>query len=179
MSPTLRHLVPALALLAASTACDRNDASDGAAGGQIDSAEVASSAAEAVAATLRATGLSNADVKRRWILAPGPTPWDTLLANELRRAEPAIAEEVEDSTAVATVSTYGFSARGDTVHVTIVVRSCLKSDTLFNFTRDSLVHRLVRSGDGGEWRADGPVTHDHAVGECHPTPEPASAPTNG
>jgi hypothetical protein len=176
-----RTLAFAIALLATSTACDRDDADSGIAEIQTDSGAIASAAAEAIVATLRGTTLADTAAQRRWLLAPGPSSWDTLLADELRRAEPSIADEAEDTTLVTTVSTHGFATRGDTVDVTVVVRSCVRADTAFNFTKDSLVHRLVRTNDEGEseWRQAGSVTHDHAVGDCEPTAAPESDPPNG
>jgi hypothetical protein len=169
-----------LTVLAASTACRGEDSDSLVAEVQADSGAIASAAAEAIVSTLRGTTLSDTGARGRWILEPGASSWDTLVVDELRRAEPSIASEAVDTALVTTVSTHGFASRGDTVDVTVVIRRCARSDTSFNFTKDSLVHRLVRDGGGGEgeWRQAGSVSHDHAVGDCEPIATRGSSPSN-
>src|SRR5690606_7246855 len=142
---------------------------------------VATAAAQAIASTLQSATQSEPELQRRWLLTPGPTRWDTMLVDELRRAEPSMSEEAGDTSMVTTVSTHGFVERGDTIEVTVVIRSCARSDTAFNFTRDSLVHLLVRGrgASGDEWEQTGPVIHDHAVGECDPLPAARTVLPNG
>lgn len=175
MLPNIRRIVLPLAALASVAACRGGGDDRRVVESEADSGAIASAAAEAIVETLRGTALSDTAPDRRWLLAPGPTSWDTLLADELRRAEPSIAEEPDDTMRLTTVTTHGYTTRGDTVDVTVVVRSCVRSDTVFNFTKDSQVHRLVRTATTGdaEWRHAGAVTHDHAIGECEPlaTPE--------
>lgn len=181
MHSNTQYLFPLLALLVLSTACQRDDGGEAQiAESEVDSGAIASAAAEAIAVSLRGSSLSDSAQRPRWILTPGPSSWDTLLIDELRRTEPSITDEAEDTTFVTTVSTHGFASRGDTVDVTVVIRSCAPRDTVFSFTKDSLVHRLVRATpDGKEWRQNGSVSHDHTVGECEAILPRGSPPPNG
>lgn len=171
-----RIIISCAAASAALFACDRESGDQRIASTEVDSGAIVSAAAEAIVASLRETTLSDTSPARRWVLAPGPTRWDTMLVDELRRAEPDIGENGSDSTIVTTVTTHGYTTNGDTVDVTVVVRSCSRSDSAFNFTKDSQVHRLVRTdttGDG-DWRPSPPVRHEHAVGDCEPLPTTAT-----
>lgn len=167
-----RVFVAWAACSAATLGCGTESGRDGTTSTEVDSGAIASAAAEAIAESMRQTMLSDTAPPRRWVLAPGPTRWDTLLVDELRRVEPSIGEDGDDSTVVTTVTTHGYLTRGDTVDVTVVVRSCSRADSAFNFTKDSQVHRLVRTDTtSDDWRPSPPVRHEQAVGECERVPE--------
>lgn len=129
---------------------------------------LALAAAEAVSATLRGTVLGESGSQAPLTVETGRTAWDTLFARELQRLGSGLGV-MPTAGSVLALSTHGFERRGDTAAVTVVLRSCSLGDSTFSFSRDSLIHRLVRSdGAGGTWRLAGPVMHDHAVGMCAP-----------
>jgi hypothetical protein len=179
MRRNFARIIVSAAACAALIACERDAGENRVASTETDSGAIVSAAAEAIVASLRETTLSDTAPQRRWVLAPGPSRWDTMLIDELRRAEPSIGENGDDSAIVTTVSTHGYSANGDTIDVTVVVRSCSRADSLLNFTKDSQIHRLVRTDTTSDtWRPSPPVRHEHAVGECDPLPLPEFAPAS-
>jgi hypothetical protein len=174
----LRSTAPLASLLAVmmlATGCgaDGRDGSSGLSAGEDSTLPVA--AAEAVSATLRGTVLGEDRTQSPLTVEAGRTPWDTIFARELQRLGSGLGVMPSGGSVLA-MTTHGFERRGDTAEVTVVLRSCSVGDSTFSFSRDSLIHRLVRSGDAGvAWRLAGPVMHDHAVGMC--APADSAAPT--
>lgn len=156
-------VVPALALGAGCTA-GTGDATI--ADGE-DSTALAGAAAAAVANTLGETPLGADLSQGGLIIEPAANVWDSTFAAELRRRAPA-TRTVTDSATLLALSTHGFEMSGDTATIVVVLRSCVTGDLSFNFSRDSLVHRLVRSDTAATgWEVVGPVMRDHAIGVCH------------
>lgn len=136
---------------------------------------LAVTAAEAVAATLRGTVLGRDRSQNGVMLQPGAGAWDSLFARELQRAEPSMSTPPADSARAMALATHGFERKGDTAVVMVVLRTCAPQDSSFNYSRDSLVHRMVRSaGDDRGWRLAGSVEHDHAIGICEPADSAAA-----
>jgi hypothetical protein len=131
-----------------------------------DSTALAIAASEAVAATLAGTSLGTDLSQGGLIIEPAGSAWDSAFATELRTRAPATGA-VRDSGRLLALSTHGFDLRGDTATVVVVLRSCITGDVSFNFSQDSLVHRLVRSDTAASgWSIAGPVMRDHAIGTC-------------
>jgi hypothetical protein len=157
-------VIAALVLPVLSSACGSGDDADAGA----DSTALATAAADAVSATLRGTTLGDRS-QGGITIEPGASAWDTLFAQELRRLESPPGAPQTDSARVLALSTHGVQIAGDTATVMVVLRTCATGAPSLNFSRDSLVHRLVRSDTAGRsWRVLGPVMHDHAVGTCAP-----------
>jgi hypothetical protein len=173
--PSVQPLASLLAIMLLATACgaDERDGSSGLSAGEDSTLAVA--AAEAVSATLRGTVLGEDRTQAPLTVEAGRTPWDTLFARELQRLGSGLGV-MPDGGSVLALTTHGFERHGDTAAVIVVLRSCSVGDSTFSFSRDSLIHRLVRSGDAaGAWRLAGPVMHDHAVGMCAPADSAAPA----
>ncbi|HSJ65472.1 MAG TPA: hypothetical protein VK922_16385 [Gemmatimonadaceae bacterium] len=172
--PSAPPLAGLLAVVVLAAACgEGRDNSSGLRGGEDSTLAVA--AAEAVSATLRGTVLGEDRTRSPLTVEAGRTPWDTIFAHELQRLGSGLGVMPSGGSVLA-LTTHGFERRGDTAAVTVVLRSCSVGDSTFSFSRDSLIHRLVRSGDaGGAWRLAGPVMHEHAVGMCAPADSAAPA----
>jgi hypothetical protein len=148
------------------TACDAEPDGTAAASDQTDSTALAVAVAEALGAEVEG-GLGEADRAGAFRMEPGPTAWDTLLSREIERF--LGARSGSDTMSVRVLSTHGFERRGDTVAVTVVLRSCSPDDSTLNYAKDSLVHYFVASDEAGRgWRLAGPVVRDYSVGECTP-----------
>lgn len=151
--------------IAASTGCQSEPDADSAAAPATDSTALAVAVAEALGAEIERSADEAGGARRGLRMEPGGTPWDSLLARELERVQRGLGPSDSDSATV--LSTHGFEERGDTVLVTIVIRSCTPADSSLNFSKDSLVHRFVRADTAeGSWRVAGPVMRDFSIGVC-------------
>lgn len=164
-TPSIILSLLAAGAIAGSTGCQSEPDAESTASPGTDSTALAVAVAEALNAEIERSADADGGARRALRLEPGGTQWDSLLARELERVQTGMTPS--DSGPATVLSTHGFEERGDTVLVTIVIRSCSPADSTLNFSKDSLVHRFVRADtSAGGWRVAGPVMRDFSIGVC-------------